>query len=380
MPKHDVAEVGNKRFHYRDISTSIEIGDSSCDGIVGGRGEHPVYAHSYQQPQPKELIVQDVTKVVVPHKAEYLHVLDELIDMLGLPRERFYASHVGWKSYGCTECGEKYGVPLIVGGCRNPYKGLTNTEYSVKRRLNALSRFKSPYFVRIVPTLPSWVPKKIAEEVARMFLRELQRILCKDSSKLCAWWGLHPTGSDLQPHPHLEIWLFNYAYNEEKDEFYRLRPWINRNVLYTILWKIFDKLGIDAKPQFKIMYYNLKKNFKKCYDAMVYAFRPFSLDVAEYLLKHGLEKTLACPLLKPILDYKPRAHPFGWANRYLKLTSDLEEGEKEARPEEGVSVCPFCGGLAVPITAYVDPKEGYVRCRSKLRRISLEKLKGLGFS
>ena len=335
---------------------------SYCEGILdasdGGRG-NPVYAQHHVQ------TIRTIPQVAYwPRKPEYLHpdLLLEYVQEIGLPREYFEAHLEGFRSYKCTDCGMVHARPIVRGGKYNPYIGLHNAEKSCMRFLRAIcSTLRKPYLIRLIITLPDTYTLEEARELAKKLVKMLEEIVYK--GKLCARIYVHPTGSQLQYHPHVEIWFLNYILvedeevedEENKKKLVRVRPWLDYRVLRTLLFK----LGVE-KPQCWIRYYNLAKNFRKCLDDMVYASRPFSFDVY-MLLKKG--KKPPEETARFCLAYKPRAINLGWATRYNKVL-----GVKKEKRENEV-VCPFCGGICKEIDAPVMIKTHIARVRGVIHEV-----------
>jgi len=275
----------------------------------------------------------------------------EYVQEIGLPREYFEAHVEGFRSYKCTDCGMVHARPIVRGGKYNPYLGLHNAEISAMRWLKPLyEKLRKPYVMRIVVTFPDEYSKEQAVATAKRLVKMLEDIVFK--GKLCVRLFFHPTGSELQYHPHVEIWFPNYILDSGK--LIRVRPWIDYRVLRTLLFK----LGME-KPQCWIKYYKLAKNFKKCLDDMTYAGRPFSFDVY-MVLKQGKTPLGTARLC---LGYKPRAISLGWGTRYRKVLG-LPKEEKENKV-----VCPFCGGICKEIDAPVMIRSHIVRIRGVIHEV-----------
>jgi len=284
--------------------------------------------------------------------------LIDFLDVLGVKdTSRFLAEVCGYSSYRCGDCGVAHVRPLVRGGSRNPYVGLHNAEISAVRFLKAIKEgLKDPYILRIVVTLPKHYSLDEVIEIAKGFVKLLQELYYK--GQICARIYVHPSGKDLQYHPHFELWFVNYVLDD--DELIRVQPFLNIRVIRALLFK----LGIE-KPQFWCRYYRLKTQFKKCVDDMTYAGRPFSFDVL-MALKSG--KEIDEKMAKFLLDYKPRAIPMGWATKYRKVLGLDDEDEKVE------VVCPFCGGICRPVyeVAPVMVKTHLVRIRGVIHEVKIE--------
>ena len=332
-------------------STSDYLSSTSGDCLDvgdGGRG-NPVYAHHY---------VQTTQTIFYPRNPEYISPgrLLEYVDELGLPREYFEARVEGYSTYKCMDCGSTHARPIVRGGKYNIYLGLHNAEISCKRFLRPIrEKLHNPYMLRVVVTLPNGYTVDETKEIAKKFVNVLQDVYYK--GRLCAKVLIHPTGTNLQWHPHFELWFPNYIYDPNKDKLIRVQPYLNVRALRTLLFK----LGID-KPQLWVEYYNLEKRYSACLDAMIYASRPFSFDVY-MLLKKG--KKPDPEMAKFCLAYKPRSINLGWATRYRKILGYREEKTETV-------TCPFCGGLAVKVDMPACIKTAITRVRGRLFEVKIE--------